>query len=223
MRVRVLGERVTAEPATFAGSFDLFPWDECIPQEYLLGARHVLRVDDGFLVSYEGTFGAEVSWIGEDGRERRPVSNARIVGFARSSTGTILALGIGRARLGRGGVLRFDHVGRGEWSTSLVAVLPLTPSAVAFDDHGVLVGYAQRFVFRVDEEGNVENVHYVSRDVGRVVSIAHAAGGAYYLGLECGVLRLLPDASGDAVHGFREDFWSARDGASGRWRECPGE
>jgi hypothetical protein len=217
IRVRLMGEHVVAEPATYAGAFDLLPWDECIPKEYLLGSRHVLRVDDGFLVSYEGTFGGEVSWLSDDGAERRLVSNARIVGFARARTGSILALGVGRARLGRGGVMRAVHRGRGDWSFELAAVLPVTPSAATFDDAGAILGYAQRFVFRASDDGRVENVHYVSRDLGRVASIARTPAGHYYLGLECGVLRLVPDGET-----YREEWWSAKDGASGRWSECPG-
>jgi hypothetical protein len=195
----------------------LLPWDECIPREYLLGARHVVRVDDGFLVAYEGTFASEITWLSDDGSERRRVSSARIVGFARARSGAVLGLGIGAARLGRGGVVRFDHAGRGEWEPRLVAVLPITPSGAFFDDGGTIVGYGQRFVFRVDEDGRVENVHYLSRDVGRASSISRAHGGAYYLGIECGILRLAPGPDG-----MREEFWSARDGASGVWRECPG-
>jgi hypothetical protein len=217
VRVRLFGEHVVAEPATYAGAFDLLPWDECIPKEYLLGSRHVVRVDDGFLVAYEGTFASEVSWFSEDGAERRVVSNARVVGFARGRSGSILALGVGRARLGRGGVLRAVHTGRGEWSFELAAVLPLTPSTATFDDAGTLTGYAQRFLFRVGEDGRVENIHYVSRDLGRVASIARTSAGAYYLGLECGILRLVPEADT-----YREEWWSAKDGASGRWSECPG-
>ncbi len=213
MRVRVLGDRVAAEPITYAGAFELLPWEECVPRELALGARHVMRVDDGFLVAEEGTFASQVTWMREDGAERRPVASARVVGFARTRSGAVLGLGVGAARLGRGGVLRFEHTGFGAWTPRLVAVLPLTPSAASFDDGGTIVGYAQRFVFRVSEDGRVENVHYLSRDVGRVASIARAPGGAYYLGLECGIVR---------VDGGDESFWSARDGASGRWTECPG-
>jgi hypothetical protein len=213
MRVRVVGGRVAAEPISYASAFDLLPWEECVPREHLLGARHVIRVDDGFLVANEGPFESEVTWMSEDGLERRVVSTARVVGFARTRSGAVLGLGVGAARLGRGGVLRFDHTGRGAWTPSLVAVLPLTPSAVLLDDGGTIVGYAQRFLFRVSEDGRIENVHYLSRDVGRVTSIARAPGDVYYLGLECGIVRI---AAND------ESFWSARDGASGRWTECPG-
>jgi hypothetical protein len=189
------------------------PWSECIPAEYLTGSRHVVQVEDGWLVAYESTFGSEVLWTNDEGQERKSVSRARVHGFARAPSGALLALASGRARLGRGAVVRFERQGRGAWVSKLVAVLPVEPSGAAFDDGGVLVGFAEGFVFRVDEAGHVENVHYVARDIGRVTSIARAPRGTYFLGLECGVLRVEPER-------HTEDWWSARDGASGRWSEC---
>ena len=213
-RVRVFGDRVVAGPVAFEASFEALPWDECVPRQYLTGARQVAHVEDGWLVAYEGVFGSEVFWASEDGTERASVSRARVLGFARAPSGAVLALASGPARLGRGAVLRFEHAAeRAHWMPVIVAVLPIEPTGTAFDDGGVIVGFAQGFVFRVDELGHVENVHYVARDLGRVTSIARAARGTYFLGLECGVLRVDPDD-------HSEEWWSARDGASGRWSSC---
>lgn len=227
MRVRVSGDAVMAEPVTSADAFDAVPWGECVPPQYTVGARRVLRVDDGYLVAYDGLFHGETTWTSDDGRERRRLSGARVVGFARAPSGVVLALAVGRARLGRGAVVAFEHRGRGEWSARLVTVLPVEPSPVAFDDHGVLVGFGEGFLFRVDETGNVENVHYIARALGRVASIARSVNGTYYLGVECGVVRLVPDVEGPpsaavsgGEHPFREDWWSSRDGASGKWTAC---
>ena len=213
--MRVVGERVVAEPIVFDGAFDALPFERCVPREYLTGARHVLKLEDGWLVAYEGAFGSEVFWASEDGTERRSLSRARVLGFARAPSGAILGLAVGRARLGRGAVLRFERVGRarGDWVPSIVAVLPIEPAGVAFDDAGVIVGFAQGFVFRVDETGQLENVHYVARDIGRVTSIARGPRGIWFLGLECGVLRVDTEE-------HTEEWWSARDGASGRWSSC---
>lgn len=123
----------------------------------------------------------------------------------------MLAVASGRAHLGRGAVLRLDEHSRGSWRATVVAVLPLEPAIVALEDEGAIVAYADRFVFRVDENGKVENLHYLSRDVGRVASIARTPNGNIYLGVECGVIQI--------AHG-EETWWSARDGASGRWRSC---
>jgi len=207
------GDRVVVEPIAGGGAFEPLPWSECIPAAYLTGSRHVVQVDDGWLVAYESAFGSAVLWTNDQGQERTSVSRARIHGFARAPSGALLALVSGRARLGRGAVVRFEHEGRGQWSTKLVAVLPIEPSGTAFDDGGVIVGFAQGFVFRVDETGHVENVHYVARDIGRVTSITRAPRGTYFLGLECGVLRVDPQQHIEA-------WWSVRDGASGRWSEC---
>jgi hypothetical protein len=212
-RVRVFGDRVVAEPVVFDRAFDALPFEECVPREYLTGARHVLEVDDGWLVAYEGAFGSELSWASADGLEKKVLSRARVLGFARAPSGGVLALAQGKARLGRGAVVRLEHGGRGEWTPKLVAVLPIEPSGGVFDDGGVIVGFAQGFVFRVDEAGQLENVHYVARDIGRVTSIARGVRGVYFLGLECGVLRV--DTSEHT-----EEWWSARDGASGRWSSC---
>ncbi|MBX3207625.1 MAG: hypothetical protein KF764_21425 [Labilithrix sp.] len=217
VRVRVLGDGVVADTLSVLNAFDPLPWDECVPSEFIVGGRRVFRVDDGWLVAYAGSTRGELSWRSTDGLEKRVLSGARVVGFTRAPSGTVLALAVGRARLGKGGVLAIDRDARGAYSPRLVAVLPLEPSAVAFDDGGSLVGFAQGFVFRVDERGRLENVHYVARSVGRVASIAKGPSGVYYLGLECGILRLVPEPS---ESGFREEWWSARDGASGRWRPC---
>ena len=209
--VRLVGQRVVAEP--IPSPVEPVPWDECVPREYLTGARHVVHVSDGWLVAYEGFFGSVVFWASEDGHERNVVSNARVLGFAHAPSGGVLALASGRARLGRGAVLRFESRGYGVWAPLLVTVLPVEPTGAAFDDDGVLMGFAQGFVFRADEDGNVENVHYVARNIGRVTSIVRGPGATYFLGLECGVLRITLDA-------HVEEWWSARDGASGRWSAC---
>ena len=83
------------------------------------------------------------------------------------------------------------------WSECIPAEYLTGSRHVEQVEDGWLVAYesafAQGFVFRVDEAGHVENVHYVARDIGRVSSIARAPRGTYLLGLECGVLRVEPE------------------------------
>jgi hypothetical protein len=134
-----------------------------------------------------------------------------------------LALAIGRARLGRGGVVAFERRGIGEYRLRLVTPLPLEPSAVAFDEGGALLGYAEGFVFRVADSGVVENLHYVSRNIGKVSSITKSAAGIYYLGLECGVLRLVPadpTSSWGREKSLDEEWWSAARGEPQQWASC---
>lgn len=215
--VRVVGESLVVEPRGVGRTFDPLPFRTCVPLAFAIGARHVLAVDDGYLVAYDSPMQSEVLWADEEGRETKLVSRARIGGFARGASGAPIAIAIGRARLGRGAVVTFDHAGRGAWTLRILTPLPIEPQPVAFDDAaGGVIGFAGGFVFRADERGRVENLRYVARDVGRVASIARTRAGVVYLGLECGVLRL------DARPMTSEQWWSARDGASGRWRECAG-
>ena len=44
-------------------------------------------------------------------------------------------------------------------------------------------------------------------------------GMVFILGLECGILRLVPDEARERSP-LREEWWSIRDGASGRWTPC---
>lgn len=231
MRVRLAGPRGTSteneiivDTQTVETAFDDVPWDECVPPEYLVGMRRAIRVDDGWLLAYSGYGEGEFVWTSEDGRERKTISGARVVGFTRSPTsGTVFGLAIGRARMGRGGALAFDRVRgseHGVYAPRLIATLPLEPSPVSFDDGGAILGFAQGFLFRIDESGRVENLHYIARNIGRVSSIARAPNGVIYLGLECGVLRLVPNHFVERDGPFREEWWSARDGASGRWTPC---
>lgn len=208
-------ENVIAESFS---AFDTMPEEECVPPKYQVGQRRVLRVDDGVIVAYSGAFDGDVFWEDPSGSERIRISSARIVGFARAPSGTVLALGVGRARLGQGGVVALDQRGRGQYVPRLIATLPVQPSPVAFDDHGRLVTFAQGFIVRVDEHGRVENLHYVAHDVGRINSIARTEDDVIYLGLECGILRLVPRAPPSRE--FYEEWWSARDGASGHWTAC---
>lgn len=209
---RLVGDGVVAETISMQSAFDPLPWDEEVPDRYLVGTRRVIEVEDGFLIAYSAGI---LFWSSEDGRERRTISTARVIGFSRAESGKVLALAIGRARLGRGGVLALERVARGEYVPRLIAALPLEPQGVVLDDHGVIVGVADSFLFRVDETGRVENVHYLARGFGRIASIAKAESGVYYLGVECGIVRLVPDGET-----YREEFWSLRGGASGRWSSC---
>ncbi|MBL8611385.1 MAG: hypothetical protein JNL38_28840 [Myxococcales bacterium] len=213
VRVRVVGEQVVAESRSATGGFDDLPFEDCPPYQYY--ARHVIEVEDGWLVAYEGAFYSQIVWRSRDGADEQLVSAARITGFVRAPSGAVLGLAIARVRLGRGAVVRFERTPKG-WALRLVSILPLEPSPAVFDDGGVLVGFAKGFVFRADEAGHVENVAYVARDVGHVGSIAKTGAGSYYLGLECGVLKIRADA-------HVEEWWSARGGATGRWRGCDEE
>lgn len=209
MRVRASGEHVIAEPMFLEGSFDSLPFMRC--PEFVPIARHVLPVDGGYLVAEVGISQGELLFIDERGREETRIARGRFGGFARTPSGAVLAVASGRAHLGRGAVLRLDRRSTGDWRATFLAVLPLEPAIVSLEDEGSIVAYADRFVFRVDERGRVENLHYLSRDVGRVASIARTPNGDLYLGVECGVIR---------VRNGEETWWSARDGASGRWRSC---
>jgi hypothetical protein len=209
MHVRAAGERVVAEPLFLEGTFDALPIMRC--PDFVPIARRVLPVDGGYLVSEVGITQGELLFVDERGQAERRIARGRFGGFARSRSGAVLVVASGRAHLGRGAVLRLEQRARGDWHATFVAILPLEPAIVALEDEGGIVAYADRFVFRVDENGKVENLHYLSRDVGRVASIARTANGNLYLGVECGVIR---------VEGGVESWWSARDGASGRWRSC---
>jgi hypothetical protein len=209
MHVRVSGDHVIAEPMFLEGTFDSLPFMRC--PDFVPIARRVLPVDGGYLVSEVGITQGELLFIDERGRDERRIARGRFGGFARTSSGSVLAVASGRAHLGRGAVLRLDQRSTGDWRATFLAVLPLEPAIVSLEDEGSIVAYADRFVFRVDDTGKLENLHYLSRDVGRVASIARTTNGTIYLGVECGVIRI---ADGN------ETWWSARDGASGRWRSC---
>lgn len=209
MRVRSAGDRVVAEPMFLEGTFDGLPFMRC--PAFLPIARWVLPVDGGYLVSEVGITQGELLFIDDKGHDERRIARGRFGGFARTPSGAVLAVASGRAHLGRGAVLRLEQRSRGDWRATFLAVLPLEPAIVSLEDDGGIIAYADRFVFRVDEDGKVENLHYLSRDVGRVASIARTPNGNLYLGVECGVIR---------VEGGVESWWSARDGASGRWRSC---
>lgn len=205
------GDRLIVEPLVFGQSFDSLPFLRC-PDGFWPVARHVVKTDEGYLVSEVGIEQGQLVWTDPKGENERRIARGRFVGFARAPSGAILTLGVGRAHLGRGAVLRLDRSSGGtDWRAELIAVLPVTPTTTAFDDHGTLIGYAERFVFRVDETGRVENLFYVSRDLGYVASIARTNEGTVYLGVECGVLKVTANG---------EEWWSAHDGASGQWTSC---
>lgn len=209
IRVRTSGEHAYVEPVTFGTSFDPLPYERCVPPQYLAGARHVVAVDDGWLVAYEGPFESQVFWTNEEGTARRSLAKGRITGFARSASGDVLAVAIGRARLGRGAVVRFER--SNGHTARFVTILPIEPSGALSGDRGGLVAFGERFVFRVDEDGKLENLHYLQRDIGHVSSVARTPNGTLYLGVECGVLK---------IENGTESWWSAKDGASGRWPAC---
>lgn len=191
------------------GTFDSLPFMRC--PDFVPIARRVLAVEGGHLVAEVGITQGELLFIDDRGHDERRIARGRFAGFARAPSGAVLAVASGRAHLGRGAVLRLEERDRGDWRATFLAVLPVEPSIASLEDEGAIVAYAERFVFRVDENGKVENLHYLSRDVGRVASIARTTNGDLYLGVECGVIR---------VHDGEETWWSARDGASGRWRSC---
>lgn len=223
LRVRVTDSGVYAEAMTTSDLFESAPHEECVPDEYAVGRRRAFKVDDGYIVAYSGPFNGSAFWEDETGTERRFITRARLAGFVRAPSGTILALGIGQARLGRGGIIALDHDhdDRGVYIPRLVATLPLEPSAVAFDDGGKLLTFAQGFVVRVDETGKVENLHYFAHDLGKVASILRGPSGDIYVGVDCGVIRLTEQPAAPDSPRFREEWWSPMTGGGGSWAGCP--
>ncbi len=168
----------------------------------LAGDRHVKRVSDGWLVGFDaGEFGGALWWFSVDGLKRKKLADENVVGFADSSLGVLVLVGLAHMGSSRGKVLRVGEGDEGERPVSVLADLKEAPRTFAIEaPDSILVLTTDRLV-RVLTTGKMEEL--LSTKYGSLYpnSMTLSKTGTIHIGMRHFITRLTP------VNGSYKEEW----------------
>ena len=170
----------------------------------LAGARHVLAVEDGYLVGFDaGEFGGGAWWFSKDGTRRRKLTlrtsesladffPENVHGFALLGKDVLAFEGLTHLTMNDGRVVRFRRGSDGEWHASLFAQLSACPHAVLREDESTWLFATTAGVFRIDGQARV---HPVWQPRGGHLyypnSLVRDRVGVVYMGMRAFIIRMI--------------------------------
>jgi len=182
-----------------AKSMDSKQWAIGYARDY--ARRHVLRVDDGWFVAFDGgENGGSLWWYPRVAGAGRKLWSRNIRGLVRSGDDVIAVGGLAHGAPATGVVLRVARRDASPWMVVGQHALLGAPSALSADGAGRIVIATTASVERFSEDG----LEVLSRDTtGRYPrSLAIASGGAIVVGQSVYVHVLQP-----AEDGFRDEWY----------------
>ncbi|HKE58764.1 MAG TPA: hypothetical protein VKB46_18765 [Pyrinomonadaceae bacterium] len=157
------------------------------------GYRHVISVDDGWLVGMDiGEFGGGLWWFSADGLRSRKLSNENIVGFAATAKGTLIFVGLAHLALDEGKVLRISDGTNAERQLEPLVNLGSAPVAFAVEAPDSVIVLTTTGLVRVRTSGPIE--HLLKTRYGQLypTSLTLSSSGVIYVGMRQFITRLTP-------------------------------
>lgn len=179
------------------------------PERGLAGDRHVLRVDDGWLVGFDaGEFGGALWWFSADGGRRVKLSGHNVAGLAESPAGVLTLVGFAHMGSDRGRLLLVREGPEGKRPVEDLADLGSAPTAFAAESPDSLIVATYERVVRVSASGAVEQLFAPEGDQGLPYpnSLTLSKAGVIHVGMRHFVLRLSPSDAG-----YRGDWFVPSD------------
>lgn len=173
------------------------------------GERHVVEVDDGWLVGFDaGEFGGGLWWFSRGGERYRRVSppervvdgpDARYLpenvrGLARRGDDVLVFMGLDHLQPGPGRIFR-AHKATAGWALELVARLDSCPRAWLVDGERVHV-VTGGGLWSVGPAAGPRKLHALDAQVFSPDSMMRGPDGALFVGMRRYVVRLQPRTSG---------------------------
>jgi hypothetical protein len=160
-------------------------------------ARHVLRVEDGWLVGLDaGEFGGGLWWFGADGLDGKRLSGENVVGFAESSKGVLALTGLAHMGFDHGKVLLITGGAGVERKVEPLADMGAAPRAFVAETNDSLLVMTTRGLVRVRTSGAVEQLLNTSYGLLYANSMTLSTSGVIHVGMRHFITRLTPSATG---------------------------
>lgn len=181
----------------------------------LAGDRRVKRVSDGWLVGFNaGEFGGALWWFSADGLKRKKLADDNVVGFADSSLGVLVLVGLAHMRIDDGKVLSVGEGNEGARKVNVLADLKGAPCTFAIESpNSILVLTTDRLV-RVLTNGMMEELLSTKYALLYPNSMTLSKSGAIHVGMRHFVTRLTPMNGG-----YKEEWFVTVDCQRFRLRE----
>lgn len=183
-------------------------------ERHQAGHRHVLEIDDGWLVGFDaGEYGGGLWWFGADGRKSEnlvpakgaevrvgdPFRAENVQGFTIFDGAILVFMGLDHLTGRSGRVFRLTGSAE-DWELEPVAVLDASPAAWIVDKGHLLV-LTESGLWTLERDWKLERAHPVNLSGLAPASMARGPDGALSIGLRHYLLKLQP-------HHERSGTWS---------------
>lgn len=160
------------------------------------GDRHVIPVNDGWLVGINvGEFGGGLWWFSADGDRNRKLSDENVVGFANTSRGVLVFVGLAHMSLDDGKVLRVTDGTAGDRKLEVLVDLGSAPAAFAIESPDAVIVITTTALVRVRTSAHVETLFKTEYEALYPNSITLSSSGLVHIGMRHFVTRLTPTGS----------------------------
>ena len=157
------------------------------------GYRSVEQVDDGWLVGLDvGEFGGGLWWFSSDGKSSKKLSEDRIKGFAKTSTGVFAVTGLAHLSFDDGKILQIGNGTAGNRKIQTLADLGSAPQAFVVESSDSLLILTIRGLVRVKTSGITEQLLATKYQQLYPNSMILLSSGVIYVGMRHFVTRLTP-------------------------------
>ncbi len=124
------------------------------PDKDVESTKHILRVNDGWLVGYNaGEFGASLWWYSTDGKSHRKISDHQINQFITTQNGIFAVEGLAHFET-RGSMIRLLQ-DNGKWTAKIFVPLPQSAEAIAVLPDGAFVVVTTDMLLRITPEREI--------------------------------------------------------------------
>jgi hypothetical protein len=155
--------------------------------------RHVIRVNDGWLVGMDvGEFGGGLWWFSADGQRNKKLLDENVVGFANSSKGVLVLVGLAHMTLDDGKILRITDGVAGNRKLEQLVDLGSAPATFAIESPDALIVLTTTGLVRVRTSGQKENLLRTEYESLYPTSMTLSSSGLIYVGMRQFVTRLTP-------------------------------
>lgn len=155
--------------------------------------RHVIRVNDGWLVGMDiGEFGGGLWWFSDNGKRNKKLSSENVVGFAATSKGVLVFVGLSHMSLDNGNVLRFVEKTGGDQKLEVLANLSSAPKAIATESPDVVIVLTGDGLVRVTSSGEIANLFNTEYGLLYPNSMTLSSSGVIHIGMRHFLTRLTP-------------------------------
>jgi hypothetical protein len=139
-----------------------------------------------------GEFGGGLWWFSDNGQRSKKLSSENVMGFATTSKGVLVLVGLAHLGLDDGKVLRITEGASGNRKLEVLADLGSAPSAFATESPAAVIVLTTTGLVRVRTSGKIENLFKTEYESLYPNSMTLSSSGLIHIGMRHFVTRLTP-------------------------------